>query len=104
MLINYKKGDRIIPSKYFLENMYQACFNQGIAQKAGKELIEAYRDGTPIFVDSCPRNSSCFLIKYAGSNYEYYYWLDECFDFYDFTNDAIKDISELSLSKAIDLI
>lgn len=104
MLINYKKGDRIVPSKYFLENMSQACFSQGIAQKAGKELIEAYRDGTPIFVDSRSRNSSCFLIKYAGSNYRYYYWLDECFDFYDFANDTIKDISELSLSKAIDLI
>lgn len=104
MLVDYKKGDRIVPSKYFLENMFQACRMQGIVQKAGRELIEAYRDGTPIFVDSCPRNSNSFRIKYAGSNYEYYYWFDECFDFYDFTNDAIKDISELSLSKAIDLI
>lgn len=103
MLINYKKGDRIVPSKYFLENTSQACVSQGIVQRAGRELIKAYRDGTPIFVGSCPKNSSYFQIKYASSNYDYL-WSDECFDFYDFTNDTIKDISELSLSKAIDLI
>lgn len=103
MLINYKKGDRIVPSKYFLENTSQACVCQGIVQEAGRELIKAYRDGTPIFVGSCPKNSSYFQIKYASSNYDYL-WSDGCFDFYDFTNDTIKDISELSLSKAIDLI
>ena len=104
MLIDYKEGDRIVPSKYFLENTSQACVSQGIVQRAGRELIKAYRDGTPIFVDSCPKNSNYFPIKYASSNYGYYLWSDECFDFYDFTNDTIKDISELSLSKAIDLI
>lgn len=104
MLVDYKKGDRIVPSKYLLENMFQACKFQCIPEEAGRELIKAYQDGTPIFVDNCERNCNCFLIKYAGSNYKYFYWSDEFFSFYDFTNDAIKDISELSLSKAIDLI
>lgn len=104
MLIDYKEGDRIVPSKYFLGNVSQACEMQYIAEEAGIELIKAYRDDIPIFVDDCVRNRNLFRIKYADSHYEYVHWIDEFFDFYDFTNDAIKDISELSLSKAIDLI
>lgn len=104
MLINYKEGDRIVPSKYFLENMSQACRVQGISKNAEMELKKAYLDGIPIFCSFCPEGKNYFAIKYEGSNYEHFLWNDECFDFYDFTNDMIKDISKSSLSKAISLI
>lgn len=62
MLIDYKEGDRIVPSKYFLGNVSQACEMQYIAEEAGIELIKAYRDDIPIFVDDCV-NGNLFRIK-----------------------------------------
>lgn len=106
MLINYKKGDRIVPSKYFLEDSAR-CTNIGISASVGEELLNAYRRDIPIYVYYCDNATNGLTIRIicAGmEDFSEYWWPDEYFDFYDFTNDTIKEISELSLSKAIDLI
>lgn len=103
MLINFKEGDRIVPSKYFLEDAAR-CTDIGISVLVGEELLSAYRRGIPIYIYRiCDDITNVFQIIYAGIKDSEYVWVDEYFDFYDFTNDTI-EISESALSKAVSLI